>query len=120
MLSKVKWAVKPDPEAFCTGISVKPHAKGMTVTALKQGTSAADSGLEVNDIITVVDIGDEQFFLAGLPWYEACEKLSGPRSEPTFTRAKHIEIVKSLLTDMPVDLRYRKLLCFVSKCSTSV
>lgn len=46
------------------------------MTALKAGTSAAKSGLEVEDVITIVDRGDEQFLLSGLPFQAAVDKIS--------------------------------------------
>jgi hypothetical protein len=49
------------------------------VAALKAGTSAADSGLELDDVITIIDRGDEQFLLSGMPFQAAVDKVSGLR-----------------------------------------
>jgi C-terminal processing protease CtpA/Prc len=62
-----------------TGISFKAHGSGLQVTALKAGTSAANSGLEVDDVITIVDRGEEQFLLSGLSFQAALDKVNGVR-----------------------------------------
>ena len=49
------------------------------MTALKAGTSAANSGLEVDDVITIVDRGEEQFLLSGLSFQAALDKVNGVR-----------------------------------------
>ena len=55
------------------GASVQPHASGLKVTSLMKGTSAENSGMMLQDIITVID----DCLICGMEWHLAAEKLSG-------------------------------------------
>ena len=62
--------------ALNAGISFKSHSKGLQVTALQEGTSAAESELQPGDIITIAD----DFILVGMILSDAASKFVGSRS----------------------------------------
>ena len=80
------------------------RAQGILVTAIAPGTSAADSVLEVNDVITIID----EDFLAGMSRVDMLRKLWGPKDasiEVTALRKENGALTRlCVLIDMDFDV----------------